>query len=323
MAAIRDLPLFTAEYDRASDFQLPENASYIYAVTSEPRSGFAAELQVNTPSARFVRITQDDTAAHFETDLPGHERLPVRRRSAIERFLGDLGTGAVYLDITGLGHQVWAPLVRVCLETGIRLNVVYLEPETYSSTAHAELGTIFDLSERTDGIRPLPLFATLSDERPESSCFVPLLGFEGARFLQMLNEVEPAKGKVFPIVGVPGFRPHYPLDALIGNAVGLEQDKAVRNLRFARSNCPFSLYHEVQDIADRAPNDQVRLGLIGTKPHALGAILFAIANDDRTEIIYDNARRKVGRTSGTAKCLVYAVSDFLPPSRWSPRRPIA
>ena len=180
MAAIRDLPLFTSEYDRASDFELPESASYIYAVTSEPRSGFAAELQVNSPSARFVRITQDDSAAHFETDLPGHELLPVRRRATIERFLSELGTGAVYLDITGLGHQVWAPLVRVCLETGIQLNVVYLEPETYSSTAHAELGTIFDLSERTDGIRPLPLFATLSDERPETSCFIPLLGFEGA-----------------------------------------------------------------------------------------------------------------------------------------------
>ncbi|WP_428334120.1 hypothetical protein [Novosphingobium sp.] len=322
MAAIRNLPLFTTEYENSSAFELPENASYIYAVTSEPRSEFAAHLQAKTPSARFVRITQDGSVGVFETDLTGHEQLPMRVRSVIERFLGALGTGPIYLDITGLGHQVWAPLVKVCLESRIRLIVVYLEPETYSSTAHAELGTIFDLSERTDGIRPLPLFATLSDERPETSCFVPLLGFEGARFLQMLNEVEPAKGKVFPIIGVPGFRPHYPLDALIGNAVGLEQDKAVRNLRFARSNCPFSLYYELQDIASRAPADQIRLGLIGTKPHALGAILFAIANDDRTEIIYDNARRKAGRTSGTAKCLIYAVSDFMPQSAWSPRRAI-
>lgn len=320
MAAIRDRPLFTTEYDRATDFELPEGASYIFAVSSEPRSEFASQLQAKTPSARFVRITQEGSAELFETDLAGHEKLPVRRRSAIQRFLADLGTGPIFLDITGLGHQVWAPLVRVCLEADIWLNVVYLEPETYSSTAHAELGTIFDLSERTDGIRPLPLFATLADQRPETSCFIPLLGFEGARFLQMLNEVEPAKGNVFPIIGVPGFRPHYPLDALIGNAVGLEQDKAVRNLRFARSNCPFSLFYEVQDIADRVPANQIRLGLIGTKPHALGAILYAIANDDRTEIIYDNARRKVGRTSGMAKCLVYAVSDFLPRSRWSARQ---
>lgn len=195
------------------------------------------------------------------------------------------------------------------------MNVVYLEPEAYSSTAHPEVGTIYDLSERIEGIRPLPLFAKLADQRQETSCFIPLLGFEGARFLHMLNEVEPAKDKIFPIIGVPGFRPHYPLDTLVSNAVGLEQDKAIRNLRFARSNCPFSLFYELEEIAQRAPDHLLRLGLIGTKPHALGAILFAIANHEHTEIVYDNAKRKVGRTSGTAKCLVYAVSDFLPPNR--------
>jgi len=53
----------------------------------------------------------------------------------------------------------------------------------------------------------------------------------------------------------------------------------------------------------------------GTKPHALGAILFAIAHSDDVEIVYDNVKRKVGRTTGVARCLVYGVSDFLPPSR--------
>ncbi len=317
MVAIKDRPLFTTEYEGVGRFDLPANASYLYSLTSEPRSGFAAELQSKTPTARFVRISEGLAPGAFDTDLEGHAALSARRRSAVERFLFALGDGPVYLDITGLGHQIWAPLVRVCLESERRLHVVYLEPEAYSSTAHPELGTIYDLSERTEGIRPLPLFATIADERPETSCFVPLLGFEGARLLQMLNEVEPAKGKVYPIVGVPGFRPHYPLDALIGNAVGLEQDKAIRNLRFARSNCPFSLYYELADIAAGTGGDRLRLGLIGTKPHALGAILFAIANEDRTEIIYDNARRKAGRTSGTAKCLVYAVSDFLPLQRRS------
>lgn len=315
MVAINERPLFTTEYDSVDQFDLPADASYLYAVTSEPRSEFAFALELKTPTARFVRIQEGLSAGAFETDVEGHALILARRRSTIEGFLRDLGEGPIYLDITGLGHQIWAPLVRVCLELNVRLNVVYLEPETYSSTAHPELGTIFDLSERTDGIRPIPLFAKLADQRPETSSFVPLLGFEGARFLQMLNEVEPAQGKIFPIVGAPGFRPHYFLDALIGNAVGLEQDKAIRNLRFARSNCPFSLYYELDEIAGYVPGDQLRLGLIGTKPHALGAILFAIVNDERTEIIYDNARRKAGRTAGTAKCLVYAVSDFLPWTR--------
>lgn len=311
MAGIKDLPLFTTEFENLDEVTLPPGASYLYSTTDEPRSVFAEQLRSGSQSARFVRIQELAGTNTFTTDVPGHENIAVRRRSAIEAFVHDVRGTSLYLDITGLSHQTWAPLVRVSAETGANLNVVYLEPDIYSEAAHPEIGVIYDLSERTEGIRPLPLFAKLADRRQHQSCFVPLLGFEGARLLQMLNEVDPAKDKVFPIIGVPGFRPHYPLDALVGNAVGLEQDKAIRNVRFARSNCPFSLYYEVERVAERVADELIRIGLIGTKPHALGAILFAIANEDRTEIVYDNVRRKSGRTKGTAKCLIYSVSDFL------------
>lgn len=309
MAAIRDLPLFTTEHDPSTDLQLPDGATYIYAVTDEPRSEFGAELRSRSRNSTFVRIAEN-IAGGFETDLPGHASIVVRRRSTIDAFVAALPT-PIYLDMTGLGHATWAPLVRVCVELGAPLNVVYLEPVAYSASAHPDIGVIYDLSERIEGIRPIPLFAKLSERREHDSCFVPLLGFEGARLLHMLNEVDPAKDKVFPIVGAPGFIPHYPLDALALNALGLEQDKAIRNLRYAKSNCPFSLYYELEEIAQRVPDDLMRLGLVGTKPHALGAILYSIVNEDMTEIVYDNVRRKSGRTLGAAKCLVYAVSDFL------------
>lgn len=309
MVAIRDLPLFTTEYDTAADLNLPAGGSYVYAVTDEPRSAIAEALKNRSPDVTFVRIAEN-AAGGFETDFPGHDSIAARRRATIDAFVGALPT-PIYMDMTGLGHATWAPLVRVCCETGAPLNVVYLEPVAYSASAHPGIGVIYDLSERIEGIRPIPLFAKLADRRQHDSSFVPLLGFEGARFLHMLNEVDPAKDKVFPIVGAPGFVPHYPLDALILNAVGLEQDKAIRNLRYAKSNCPFSLHYELEQIAERVPEDLMRLGLIGTKPHALGAILFSIANEERTEIVYDNARRKTGRSRGAAKCLVYAVSDFL------------
>ena len=281
MAPISELPLFTTEYDPADELVLPTGSSYIYSVTDEPR-----------------------------TDLPLHANITVRRRGAIAAFVSELPK-PIHMDMTGLSHGTWAPITRVCLEMQAPLRVIYLEPGAYSASAHPGIGMIYDLSERIEGIRPIPLFAKLADRRRQDSCFVPLLGFEGARVLHMLNEVDPAKDKVFPIVGAPGFIPHYPLDALILNAVGLDQDKAIRNLRLAKSNCPFSLYYELERIAQRLPNDLIQIGLTGTKPHALGAILFAIVNEDQTEIVYDNAKRKSGRSKGVAKCLVYFVSDFL------------
>jgi hypothetical protein len=308
MVAISELPLFTTEHDPADDLTLPIGASYVYSVTAEPRSTFAEELRRRTPQALFVRV-ENETAGGFCTDLPGHEVISTRRRGPIDAFVASLPQ-PIYLDMTGLGHATWAPFTKVCLESRANLQVIYLEPRSYSASAHPSLGMIYDLSERIEGIRPIPMFARLADTRQNESCFVPLLGFEGARFLHMLNDVDPANDRVFPIVGAPGFIPHYPLDALIMNAVGLEQDKAIRNLRFVRSNCPFSLFYVLDELARAAPNDLMRIGLTGTKPHALGAVLYAIANNDCTELVYDHAKRKSGRSEGYAKCLVYSVSDF-------------
>jgi hypothetical protein len=306
---ISDWPLFTTEHDPAEGIALPPGSSYVYSVTDEPRSSFAEYLRERSPDTTFVRL-DESAPGGFNTDFTGHPTVIVRRRSTIEAFVAALPK-PVFMDMTGLGHATWAPLTRVCIESGVALNVIYLEPASYSESAQPEIGVIYDLSERFEGIKPIPLFAKLADRRQNESCFVPLLGFEGARLLHMLNDVDPAKDKVFPIVGAPGFIPHYPLDALIRNAVGLDQDKAIRNLSFAKSNCPFSLFYELERIAGRLPDELMRIGLIGTKPHALGAILYSIHNDDQTEIVYDNAKRKSGRSKGVAKCLVYAVSDFL------------
>jgi hypothetical protein len=262
----------------------------------------------------FVEIRESEFGT-FETDVKDFERIVIRRRTRLDEFLASLGSKAIYLDITRLGHATWAPLVRVCLESGRPFRVIYLEPETYSATPAPNVGEIFDLSERIEGIAPIPLFTSLEDKPEDETCFVPLLGFEGVRLSHMLNEVQPLARKVFPIIGVPGFQPHYPTDTYLGNAASLEKYKAYRNLRFAKSNCPFSLFYALEAIAHRFPEDQIKVGLIGTKPHALGGILFAMAKDTGVEIVYDHVKRKVGRTIGTARCLVYGISDFLPPER--------
>lgn len=312
MKPIGERPLFTRDFDDPDRFEPVAGSSYLYGVSTEPRSEFALALQKRCPGVRFVEI-RDGEPGTFETSVHGHERVPARRRALLEEFVGALGDGTIYLDITGLGHAIWAPLVKVCVELGRPLRVIYLEPDTYSESPAPAPGQIFDLSERIDGIAPIPLFASLDDRVEDEICFVPLLGFEGIRFSHMLNEVQPLAKKIYPVIGVPGFRPHYPLNAYLENATPLEKYKASRHLRFARSNCPFSLYYALDDIRERHPGEQIKVGLIGTKPHALGAILFAIAHAEDVEIVYDNVKRKAGRTAGTARCLVYGVSDFLQP----------
>lgn len=108
MGAIRDRPLFTSEFERAEQFQLPLGASYVYAVTSEPRTEFATILRSRAPNVTFVCIREDTTDGSLETDVPGHMKFSTRRRSAVEAFVAALGDGMVHLDITGLSEP---PLV--------------------------------------------------------------------------------------------------------------------------------------------------------------------------------------------------------------------
>lgn len=311
MGFLSDRPLFTEEHESVLSFTPEEGTTYLYGVTTEPRSAFGAQLAQRVSGVKFVEIREIEAFA-FETDIDGFDRVNVRNRDRLEMFVRSVSGAMLYLDITGLSHSTWAPIVRVCVESGVAVRAIYLEPSTYTLNRTRLDGEIYDLSERIDGVEPIPLFATLDDPSDDAVCFVPLLGFEGVRFAHMMEVVQPHANKIFPVIGVPGFQPQFPFEAYLGNAGVFERYGAARFIRFARANCPFSLFYSLEDLASRYPRDKLKIGLIGTKPHALGAILYAIRYPDRVEIVYDHVKRKAGRTAGTERCLVYAISEFYP-----------
>jgi hypothetical protein len=232
----------------------------------------------------------------------------LRSEKQLAAFWADAARRALFLDITGLAHHVWAPLLKAALATGRQVSVVYTEPFDYTFSKAPTEGEIFDLSERITGVAPIPGFTSLVDEGEDEFCFIPLLGFEGTRFAYLLEKVQPSGGKIVPIVGVPGFRPEYPFHTYQGNTLPLRQTAAWKNVRFAIANCPFSALYALEDVASEHPLDLLKIAPIGTKPHALGAVLFALTTRRRVELIYDHPIRKATRTSGRNRLHVYHVS---------------
>jgi hypothetical protein len=202
-------------------------------------------------------------------------------------------------------------LIAVALDVKRDLRVIYVEPINYKYSEFPLKGDIFDLSETIDGIAPLPLFASLREPKNGDVCLIPLIGFEGPRFAFIIEQVEPPGGKIFPIIGVPGFRIEYPFHAYHGNQRKLEETSSWKNVRYARANCPFQTFYVIDEIAQKSKSSLIKIAPIGTKPHALGAILYALAAGQGVEIVYDNPKRKRGRTDGTNRFLVYDVSDFM------------
>ena len=216
-----------------------------------------------------------------------------------------------YVDITALPHHVWAPIVRVLIEDMApkSLRVIYAEPGQYRKAPDAHAG-LYELSEKLDGIAPLPMFTTLSAS-DNDSLVVPMLGFEGSRFRHLLEALEPPDKRIIPVIGVPGFHHPYPSYAILGNRHTLEENFRFTRCQFAKANCAFDAGLRLLEIATVNPDARLQIAPIGTRPHALAAVLFAIANPDRVEIVYDHPVRRPDRAVGTGPLCMFPLDGFV------------
>jgi hypothetical protein len=253
---------------------------------------------------------QSDDFVSWRRQGASESTVNLRDTASVNEFLLSLPT-PLYLDITGLPINAWAPLIPRVRDLNLVFRVVYVEPNTYSRSQVPSPGKIFDLSERISGIAPVPFFANFRRPGRDQVALVPILGFEGARLEYVLQEAELPSEQVFPILGSPGFRLEYPTFALIGNADALIRDQLSQRLTLAKASCPFDLFMAVDRISHSSRAPHVRIAPLGTKPHALGAVLYATAARHRVELLYDFAIPKPGMAEGSSTAWIYHVSEFM------------
>lgn len=309
---IFDRPVFTESYSPACEFVPASGSVYVSGYSVEDRSFHADSWRAETSDVQFIDIVSEEKNA-VRLKLPGEpEPKVVALRSArqIGETLGSVEGAPIYLDITGLRHHVWAALLRASLVSARKVIVIYVEPDDYRQSMSPTENEIYDLSEAIEGISPLPGFANLR-EGGDKVCFVPLLGFEGTRVSHMISQLEPPGDKIVPIVGLPGFRPEYPFITYLGNRYPLSQSQGWKKIRFAQANCPFDLFFTLQGIQRSFRDHVLKIAPIGTKPHAVGSVLYAISNPKYVELVYDHPIRKARRTAGTGRLLAYHVSGLM------------
>lgn len=315
MADLIAEPLGSKVYDgpRALDLG-SESVAYVYAFSVEDRSRLAPDWMQRHPNASFVELDpEESTRAGFGWTADGRSgTVRLRSERELNAFIAGLSRPVVYLDITGLPHFVWIPLVRALLRQQIVTKVVYAEPEHYMPGPNSPHAEVYQLSDRIFNAEPIPGFASLSRELG-SPVLVSLLGFEGGRFARVQQIVQTSGERTFPIIGVPGFEAEYPFITYFANRLGLREGECWMNLAFASANCPFSLLAQLEYLASAKlpPNATIKVALIGTKPHALGALLFFLRSARDVELIYDHPVRSAGRSAGTTRCWVYNLSSLV------------
>ena len=287
--------------------QLPEDARILFSLNAteqRAQSSLWQQIFSQSPQRCIAVERQEPEAVYLKAFGEPSRRVSLRDEVSIAAIVD---CSCLYIDISGLGHQIWAPLLRAAKLRVDTLRIIYVEPSEYKTHSSPASPTLFDLSSGFHGVSPLPGFAQLSGPEDEAkTILVALLGFEGSRPLHISQQLDPPP-KVIPVIGVPGFQITFPAFAIACNRAFLTEQRAYSELRYARASCPFEARDVLRTLRVDYPDHYMYIATVGTKPHALGAVLFAIDNPSTTEIMYDHPIRKPGRTSGVGLVHVYSV----------------
>lgn len=297
-------------WDNAGRVSFPTNAVVIHGL-SEQRSEIPTEWRSQEQAGlTLCQLLETESITEFKLHADPSISVFLRRRDSLAHFVERYSGRPFFLDVTGLSHHVWMPVLRILVELGETVSAIYAEPADYTSSTNPRPSEFYNLSEKIRGVSPIPMFARVARRSLQEPTTAALLGFEGARLKYLLETLQTEGASVFPIIGVPGFKLDYPFHAYEGNSDPLESGHCWQNVHFVDAACPFSLYNTLAKLKSQRSGARLRIATIGTKPHALGAAIYAMLSDD-AEIVYDHPVRKKGRTSGAGRCHVYHVTQFI------------
>lgn len=293
--------------------QLQKDSLFFYEQDIEDRSVYCStELRANNPTVKFIGIVEgaDDMIDLVEEGVP-MDTINLHSALTIFTVIRQEDPSCVYLDVTGMSCRVAAPILKVLLEERIDVKVVYAEPNDYIVKEFQKEGLHKDLSETVEGVRPLPGFVNLipyDEENPP--VFVSLLGFEGWRFAYLVNDQNPLDKRIRPIIGVPGYKMDYPYISLWGNRNVLTLHRCWNRIEYAEANSIVDIYFKLDNLYQKNHQNRMVVAPIGTKPHAIGAIVYAIKHPKEIEILYDNPKRTLHRTKGVGRVSICDVTKL-------------
>jgi hypothetical protein len=300
--------LYTKIWENPSKEVLVPGSLYLFTYDPETRSKFCAlKLKENNADTTFVEleINEQDQMK----DVASGKIISLSSPMEIKTFLLQYAPTVIYIEVTGMSCRLAAPVMLHAIECGMDVRIVYSEPQQYLLKEFKNVGLNEDLSEACGGVNPLPGFVKILPHRSEP-LFVTMLGFEGGRLTYLISAQQPTADRIRPVIGLPGYRIDYPFESYWGNRNSLRTTKAWERVEYAEANSIVDSYLTLKKISYDNRDPEMVIAPIGTKPHAIGAILYAIKNPRKVELLYDNPKRSLNRTDGIGRILCCNVTKL-------------
>ena len=264
--------------------------------------GLAAKAFASSHTSRTVECGYN--ADSFELEIDNHVFHADRANDAF----CSISTGRVLLEATTLGFvEVYLACraLRAAGRTGVSL--LYVEPLEYAATRGQLLHRRdFELSDEVPGFIPVPgAMILLEDRRSQRGVF--FLGYEERRLDRAMEDHPIVPSKTSVVFGVPAYQPGWEIDAFANNARVLRDRSISGGVHFCGAQNPYAAYQVLQQVRDECgEGEEMFVAPIGTKPHGIGAALFA-AEHPEIGIIYDHPKRKKNRSNDVSTWHVFDV----------------
>lgn len=215
------------------------------------------------------------------------------------------------LEATTLGFVEILLTLRAAKESGQKkVSILYTEPRSYRRSLSQLVlhRRDFELSDEVEDFSGVPgsLFMLRDDRRAKA---VFLVGYEGQRLEQALEQTGVRPSDCSVVFGVPAFQAGWEMDSFANNIRVLRQRDVTGEVLFGGAQNPLSAYRAIARVhasCDRSRGERLIVAPIGTKPHGIGAAVFVCDHDD-VGLIYDHPRRSSGRSDDVASWHLFEV----------------
>lgn len=217
----------------------------------------------------------------------------------------------VCVDITGLKQGILFLLIKLLTtqHKPSQLFAAYTEPTEYTKRSFSIYDSEeFDLYDKIIGItKAVPGFVKRRGSK--KPLLVAPIGFDSQR-LQSINEnLKPEK--IIPIVGFPSFMPGWNITAIKMNYYVLKNTQCYDYIESCEAASPFAIYNVLKEIYNQyIERYDIYIAPLGTRPHSLGAALFASIMPS-CYLIYDFPIEKKFRSNKVLRASVYHLSRFI------------
>ena len=196
-------------------------------------------------------------------------------------------TKSILLDITGFIKPYFFRILKglISVYEFEDVQIVYTEPRFYHKNLEEH-----PFSKGPGKIAEIPGFGSHEGKK---ELLVIMLGFEGNRSLEILNEIDPHK--TIAINGFPSYLLDYKDQSIILNKDFLFQSGCGKVITRASANDPIETFEVLETILEENSEHLITVAPLGTKPMALGSLMFLLKHPDSCRAVFSYPQEYVSK----------------------------